>query len=114
MSRRVSAVRDITGVRFLPDRQPATLVNMSHTGLLVESPVRLRVGSQIALAFEGGFEPGTVTGRVVRCEVSVMRPDGVLEYHVGIEFDFSLEFGDEAEEMSVPPAPAHVGVRNRW
>ncbi len=113
MSRRVSAVRDITGVRFLPDRAQATLVNMSHTGVLVESSVRLRVGSQIALAFEGGFEPETMTGRVVRCEVSVMRPDGVLEYHVGIEFDFSLEFGEEAAETADSPARL-AGVRNRW
>ena len=113
MSRRVSAVRDITGVRFLPDRAPASLVNMSQTGLLVESTVRLRVGSQIAVAFEGGFEPDTVTGRVARCEVAVMRPDGVLQYHIAVEFDFSLEFGDEAAGTTELPARL-VGVRNRW
>jgi hypothetical protein len=67
VSRRVSAVRDITSVRFLPDRQPATLVNMSHTGLLVESPVRLRVGSQIALAFEGSIFPSSSAMRPRRC-----------------------------------------------
>jgi hypothetical protein len=113
MSRRVSVVRDITGVRFLPDRAPAALVNMSQTGLLVESTVRQRVGSQIALAFEGGFEPDAVTGRVVRCEVAEMRPDGVLQYHTAVEFDFSLEFDDEAEETAAPPAQ-EVSVRNRW
>ena len=113
MSRRVSIVRDITGVRFLPDRAPAVLVNMSQTGMLVESTVRQRVGSPIDMAFEGGFEPDTVAGRVVRCEVAVMRPDGVLQYHIAVEFDFALEFDHDTAEVAAAPAP-EAGVRNRW
>ena len=106
------AIADITGLRFLPDRAPASLVNISPTGLLAESGTPFRVGSAVALSFDGGFAPEVVTGRVARCEVSVMGSDGRLRYHVGVEFDAPLEFGDDAAQQTAAPAAAHV--RNRW
>ena len=113
--RRTVSVREITGLRFLPEHAPATLVNMSRTGLLAESAMRCRVGADITLLFEGGFEPGTVTGRVARCEVAVMGPDGLLRYHVGVEFDALLEFDDDDDTQRIDaPAPRLTKNINRW
>ena len=112
--RRTSAVPEITGLRFLPDRAPATLVNMSSTGLLAESAVRVRVGSDIAVAFEGGFQPDTITGRVARCEVAVMGPDGLLHYHIGLEFHSPLDLDDDETHRTAPAADGRVAIRNRW
>ena len=107
-----TAVPGISGVRFLPQRTEATLVNISPSGLLVESVARHPVDSPVAVLFEGGFTPATATGRVVRCEVALMGPNGVLHYYIGIEFDTPLDLGDIAAERV--PAPASAGVRNRW
>ena len=106
-----TSVPGITCVRFLPQRTDATLVNISPSGLLVESVAKFQVGSSAAVLFEGGFTPSTVTGRVVRCEVAVMGRDGVLHYYIGIEFDDPLDLGDAADPAR-PPASARV--RNRW
>lgn len=107
-----TGVPGITGVRFLPQRTEATLVNISPSGLLVELTAKHQVDSTAAVLFEGGFTPATASGRVVRCEVAVMGRNGVLRYYIGIEFDTPLDLGDMAEERV--PAPASAGVRNRW
>jgi len=112
MSRRVPALPEITGLRFLPERTPASLVNMSQTGLLAESTMRLRVGSDITVAFEGGFKPDTIAGRVARCEVAVMALDGQLRYHTAVEFNAALDFED-GDDTAAPSATL-VTVRNRW
>lgn len=113
--RRTSGVRDITGLRFLPEHAPATLVNMSRTGLLAESAARCRVGADITVSFEGGFEPDTVTGRVARCEVAVMGPDGLLRYHIGVEFDAPLDFDDDEDTQEIDATVARpAAARNRW
>ncbi len=104
-------VPGITGVRFLPARTQAVLVNISPSGLLAESVAKYQVGSTAIVLFEGGFTPSTVSGRVVRCEVAVMGRDGVLHYHIGIEFDSPLDLGVGAAST---PAPAASAVRNRW
>jgi hypothetical protein len=107
-----AALPGITGVRFLPQRTEATLVNISPSGLLVESTAKYQVGSAAAVLFEGGFSPATATGRVVRCEVAVMGRDGVLRYYIGIEFDAPLDLGEAAGTTAA--APAVPSVRNRW
>lgn len=107
-----TAVPGITGVRFLPQRTEATLVNISPSGLLVESIAKYQVGSVADVLFEGGFTPSTAGGRVVRCEVAVMGRDGVLRYYIGIEFDVPLDLGEVVEDSAPPPAAANV--RNRW
>ena len=109
--RRAAAVEGITGLRLLPHGAAAQLLNMSATGLLAESMARLHVGALVTVAFEGGFDPPTASGRVVRCEVAVMGRDGLLHYHLGIEFDQPLQWGDEAQAT---PAPESPRVRNRW
>jgi hypothetical protein len=107
-----AAVPGITGVRFLPDRTEAMLVNISPSGLLVESTAKYQVGSAAAVLFEGGFSPSTATGRVVRCEVAVMGRDGVLRYHIGLEFNAPLHLGDAAGNSA--PAASAPRIRNRW
>lgn len=104
-------IKEITSLRFLPQGAPAQLVNMSATGLLAETQAKLQVGSPITVGFDGGFTPSTASGRVVRCEVAVMGRDGLLRYHIGIEFDTPLPFAGADDHA---PASAEPQVRNRW
>jgi hypothetical protein len=107
-----TVVPGITGLRFLPQRTEATLVNISPSGVLVETAEKYRVGSETSVMFEGGFTPATAKGRVVRCEVAVMGRDGVLRYHIAIEFDSPLNLGEALDDTAPPPVSA--AVRNRW
>ena len=109
--RRPAAINGITGLRFVaPQGAKAQLVNMSPTGLLAETAAKLLVGTRATVAFEGGFMPMTVDGRVVRCEVAVMTREGELRYHIAVEFDSPLQF-DEAMDTTLLPSPY---LRNRW
>lgn len=110
-ARRPTSVKGITGLRLLPPGASAQLVNMSETGLLAESMAKVQVGAAITVGFDGGFSPATVTGRVVRCEVAVMGRDGLLRYHIGIEFDAPLPL-DESGAAAPASPPSHL--RNRW
>jgi hypothetical protein len=110
---RTGSVSGITKLVFNPPGLDASLVNISTTGLLAQSAAKMRVGTCLAVEFEGGFLPSSITGRVVRCEVAVMEPDGILRYHIGIEFDALLPIDtDDAEDRTAAPRPATV--RNRW
>ena len=106
------AIASITAVRLTPPGTDATLVNISTTGVLVESPIKLRVSAQLKVQFEGSFMPPSVDGRVVRCEVAVMERDGLLKYHIGIEFDAPIVLRETSTESPRPPGPP--AVRNRW
>jgi hypothetical protein len=112
--RRADEVPHITGLRFLPDRAPAELVNMSPIGLLAESSTRLRVGSDVTVLFEGGFEPSSMAGRVARCEVAAMAPDGTLRYRIAIEFDATVRLSGASEPLPASPDDAAPVARNRW
>ena len=97
----------------MPHGNEAALVNISTTGVLAESISRVPVGSAVEVAFLGSFTPKTAKGRVARCEVAVMGSDGLLRYHIAIEFDNAISFGDAVpEEPELPPVPQ--GPRNRW
>jgi hypothetical protein len=103
---------NITGLQLLPHDAEASLVNISPTGLLAESSARLLVGSSVKIVFQGGFLPATVGGRVARCEVAAMGRDGLLRYHLAIEFDDALAL--DAAVKEVPPPPVSAKVTNRW
>jgi hypothetical protein len=106
-------VHGITGLRFLPQGSPATLVNISSTGLLAESTARLAVGSSATVAIDGGFKPARIEGRVARCEVAVMGRDGLLRYHLGIEFTTPLPALEDDRPAPAAAARAPHAV-NRW
>jgi hypothetical protein len=114
VTRRTASVRDITGLRFLPENAPGVLVNISQTGVLAETALRCRVGGDITVAFEGGFVPATIKGRVARCEVAVMGPDGLLRYHVGVEFDTPLDVEDDEATQEIPVSAPRQAKKNRW
>jgi len=137
-----SQVPDITGLRLSPHGADATLINISTSGLLAECSSRLKVGSTVAVLFEGNFSESSVVGRIARCEVSTMGKDGVLRYHLGIDFNKPINLDKyiaPADATAAPgeathaAAPAHtesarprpvpvpspaaaapVAVRNRW
>lgn len=109
--RPASEVPRITGLRILPQGAEAVLVNISVTGLLAETTARLLAGNDVDVRFEGTFYPPTVSGRVVRSQVSVMRPDGGLRYHIAIEFNSPIVLDDDASETTAAMAST---VRNRW
>ena len=101
----------------MPHGTEAALVNISTTGVLAESISRVPVGSAVEVAFQGSFTPRSAKGRVARCEVAVMGSDGLLRYHIAIEFDNPISFGDEVIAEPEPPPPAAAvptGPRNRW
>ncbi len=110
---RTGEVAGITGVRLHPPGSPAQIVNISPTGLLAESAAKLRVGTTLQVEFEGGFTPHAVGGRVVRCEVAAMERDGILRYHIGIDFDAQLPLHAARGPEPAAPPPAR-DVRNRW
>jgi hypothetical protein len=120
--RPAAAVPSITGLRLSPLGGDASLVNISETGLLAECTVRLKVGSATRVLLEGAFSPSSVSGRVARCEVNAMGQDGVLRYHVGIEFNSPIALDrpsaapSSAREarLEVPEQSPIRVVQNRW
>src|SRR2546428_1470134 len=84
-------VPSITGLRLSPHGADAKLVNISTSGLLAECASRLKVGSTVAVLFEGTFTESTVVGRIARCEVSTMGKDGVLRFFIGIDFNKPID-----------------------
>src|SRR5207244_8575456 len=76
-------VPSITGLRLSPHGIDAKLVNISATGLLAECGMRLKVGSAVALSFEGTFTPASTAARVVRCAVASRSSNGGLLDLVG-------------------------------
>jgi hypothetical protein len=119
-------VPSIDGVRISPGDVPATLVNISMSGLLVECTSKPRPGSAITVQFSGTFEPPVVRGRVARTMVASLGKDGVLHYMVGIAFDTAIDLEQyltAAGEAAPPalasqpaePAPKVVSrLQNRW
>jgi hypothetical protein len=120
-------IPSITGLRLLPDDVSARLVNVSTHGLLAECTSPLKPSLQIRVRFEGTFSPPIVAGRVVRCTVASMGSDGVLRYHVGVQFEVPISLNDSTRSAGQPaelerarptkasaaPAPAEP-LRNRW
>ena len=110
--RSAEAMPQITGLQFLPGGTSAELLNISPTGLLAESAARLHVGRAAIVHFEGTFAPQEASGRVARCEVAVMKPDGSLRYHIAIEFDAPLAL--DGQLLPRAGAPVEHAFRNRW
>ncbi len=124
-----SAFPEIDGVRLNPSGAPATLVNLSATGALIECASRELPGRALTLEFLGAFVPASIGGRVVRCDVSGIAADGSLRYHLGVAFHARIALANDVEADGVPsgavrPADSGAGLaasaacapalRNRW
>jgi len=101
-------IPSITGLRLSPHGTDAKLINISTSGLLAECSSRLKVGSTVAVLFEGTFSESSVVGRIARCEVSTMGKDGVLRYHIGIDFNkpINLDQWAQPEDAAADAQPA--------
>ena len=115
-------VPSITGVRLKPFGIDAVLVNISASGVLVESSRGLRLGTAVTVVFDGTFPTPIVEGRVARSTVAAMATNGTLRYHVGITFKTRIAIEAPAAAIGEEPgsAPADTVVTgrpalvNRW
>ena len=112
-----SFVSCITGVRLSPG-EPGTLINISTSGLLLESAVRYTPGSSVTAHFEGDIATQQIRGRVVRCEVSAIKA-GALNYRTGLAFGKLLTLPFETAAIDAAPAGASAVTTseplvNRW
>src|SRR5438445_11664524 len=80
-------VPSITGLRLSPHCIDARLVNISATGLLAECGMRLKVGSAVALSFEGTFTPASTAARVARCAEAAISINGARPSHSHVHID---------------------------
>jgi hypothetical protein len=125
-----SAFPEIRGIRLEPLGAEASLVNLSATGILVETASRPALGTALTVIFDGTFDLASIGCRVVRCVVAGIAPDSTLRYHLGLAFTTRLALAQDADDDAAPPAvvPATepeletavasaVGapvLRNRW
>jgi PilZ domain len=82
------AIPEITGMSVWGDE--ATLVNISVSGLLMESATRYAPGQRITVQFEGKFPTKRIKGRIVRCQVSAINEKRELRYHIALVFENRL------------------------
>ena len=118
-----AAVPEITGLRISPG-DAATLVNISATGLLLDSQLRFAPGQRVTVHFEGRLATRQMKGRIVRCQVSVISPKGTLHYHAAIAFDERLVLPNDRvsndwsstpeADLSAPAAQPTTTATNRW
>ena len=122
-----SLVPSITGIRLSPHGADARLLNISASGVLLESANRLRLATAVTVVFEGTFSPSSVEGRVARSSVATISKNGVLRYHIGIAFNdpAALEKAfapanplpkpaPQPEAAMPAPTPGPLGLVNRW
>jgi hypothetical protein len=99
------AIPAITGIRLSPG-DDAGLVNLSASGILVESAMRYAPGVTLTVHFEGSFPTRQIKGRVVRCQVSAITRQGALQYQTALAFERRLDLGIAASEpVSQEPPP---------
>lgn len=106
----------------------AELLNVSESGLLVESKTRLSTGAKVLITLTGR-EPKRLAGRVVRCQVCAIHRDGTMTYQTALALDqpAGLEYiavesaavtaaaGDaEAPREPVPVASPAPRLVNQW
>jgi hypothetical protein len=123
-----AVVRGITSMRLSPG-DVVTLVNISASGVLVEGKTRFVPGTRLTVIFDGPSAPGSVKGRVIRCQVSAIGGGGSLQYHLAIAFEARIDVpvdepskptmtnAQEPFTLSGPAASAQSvrpPARNRW
>ena len=103
------AIPAIAGIRLSPGDE-AQLVNISASGILVESATRYAPGVTLTIHFDGSFPTRQIRGRVVRCQVSAITRQGALQYQTGLVFEKRLDLGIAAPEPVVDEPPPQSPV----
>jgi hypothetical protein len=103
------AIPAITRIRLSPGDE-AGLVNVSASGILVESAMRYAPGVTLTVHFEGSFPTRQIKGRVVRCQVSAITGQGALQYQTALAFERRLDLGIAASEPVSQEAPPQTPV----
>lgn len=79
------------------------LINISHSGALLEGDSRMRPGMRVTLRVKETQEPDLVCGRVIRCSI-VGLCEGALRYRFAVAFDKPIDFqilpGEAASDRS--------------
>ncbi len=81
----------ITAVRVAGDEVQG--IDVSNGGILVESPYRLRPGTETQVHLSASDRPVQLRGRVVRCHVAALGGAG-LRYRIAIAFNNPVAFGE--------------------
>lgn len=86
----------------------AELIDLSDTGALVETPMKLASGVPVTLCIGGADHPQRLPGRTVRCQVCAIHRDSTMTYQIAIAFDqpAAIEALLEAPAISITPVPA--------
>ena len=84
-----------------------SLVNISSSGVLVESSTRFKPSERVRLAITG-LEPNQVGGVIVRCMVSAISTGGKLRYESAIAFTqpVNIPVPPETKPISKPVSAA--------
>ena len=82
----------------------AELIDLSDTGALVETPMKLASGVPVTLCI-GGANPQRLPGRTVRCQVCAIHRDSTMTYQIAIAFDQPAAI-DALREVPAPTAVA--------
>ncbi len=108
-------VHDVTGT--LHFSAEARIMNMSLTGMAVETDAQLRLGRKYSLTLRHGDDPELrLSGKVVWCHLRTLRRSGGSEtrpvYEAGVQFDEALT--ETASELArILRATAVVAVEKR-
>src|SRR5262245_49196012 len=108
VTRRRSHEHGIVRVRVRPGHL-ATVVDVSAGGVLVETEHRLLPGSSVELQLEREHHREKLRGRVVRCSVVPVRPEGVF-YRGAPAFDRPLPRVSEDDWYDVPNVEKRSGT----
>ncbi|MEX2663853.1 MAG: PilZ domain-containing protein [Vicinamibacterales bacterium] len=103
--RKALEVPTIQGLRLAPFGGQVTLVNISESGLLVETGLGLPPGREVTVSATGGTTLFSVRARVVRTVIARIAPEGI-RYHIGLAF---LQHVSLPEPLMAPePAEQHA------
>ncbi|MFN7914402.1 MAG: PilZ domain-containing protein [Vicinamibacterales bacterium] len=83
----------LTG-RIRPGHQ-VRVVDISRSGILIDSARRLLPGTQVDVQLEAGPQRHACRARVVRCGVATLQPQLVI-YRAGLELEQGVGWLDEA------------------
>jgi hypothetical protein len=84
---------------------PVRAIDISPTGLLVESERPLRPGSRVHVRLASDHWSLVLFALIVRCSVSALDPEG------GIRYRGALQFDERCSHLAPdPPAAGHYGA----